>query len=497
MAKTASSARSHHRRLTAEDAYSHLRHLFGCDSDGGLDCRGSEVWREIELLWNEVLKTRQVVELTAMVTSGRVEEHPSEKHVREFERKLYHDYREFARDENYPGEADAYAELTHVLERMRQIRLAPHLAAKNICAVGGGFSSGKSHLVNRLIDDPKLLPTGITPTTSVPTYVSYGCEKVIIRVFGHHGGSVEIERRQLYDMTHGFGRVDGLNEGIRLKAVVRRVSIRTPGLKRWQRVAFVDTPGYTNGDHGGDEEEGDEAVATREVLASRFLIWVNDCEKGGLSQQDIDLLRRFVENRGHRERSGGGGSERQDDVPIYLILNKAEKKEEERDSILESVTETLRNNKVPFFGVRLYSARKDEWYKNEGGTFDEFMDMIDREEPRLNLDRQVAAAFDRYADYHDCEVKRLKKVRGLLMKVHLSLRDREGRDTIRKHGEDVSKQIDAHVRASSRARSLKGELVECTVLFMKATGLSTTYRSSNGEPGVELNPIQFFRNECS
>lgn len=485
MAKTASSARSHRRRLTAEDAYSHLRHLFGCDSHGGLDCSGSEVWREIKVLWDEVLKTRHVVELTAMVTSGRAEEHPSEKHVREFERKLYQDYREFARDENYPGEADAYAELTHVLERMRQIRLAPHLAAKNICAVGGGYSSGKSHLLNQLIEDQNLLPTGIAPTTSVPTYVSYGCKDLIIRVFGHHGGSVEIERRQLDDMTHGFGRMDGLTEGIRLKAVVRRVSIRTPGLKRWQRVAFVDTPGYTNGDHGGDEEEGDEAVATREVLASRFLIWVIDCEKGGLTQQDIDLLRRFVENHGHRERSGGDGSEQQDGVPIYLVLNKVEHRGTERDSILEHATETLRSNNVRFFGVSLYSAHRGEWYKNEGGTFDEFMDMIDREEPRLNLDLQVAGAFDRYADYHDCEVKRLKKVSGLLMKVHLSLQDREGQNTIRKHGEDVRKQIDAHVRASSRARSLKRELVECTVLFMKATGLSTTYRSSDREWRVD------------
>ncbi len=486
MAKTASSA-SHRRRLTAEDAYSHLRQLFGCNSDGGLDCSGSEVWREIKLLWNDVLKTRQVIELTAMITSGRAEEHPSEKHVREFERKLHHDYRKFARTVNYPGEADAYEELTHVLKRMRQIRLAPHLAAKNICAVGGGFSSGKSHLLNRLIEDQNLLPTGITPTTSVPTYVSYGCEEVIIRVFGHHGGSVEIERRQLYDMTHGFGRVDGLTEGIRLKAVVRRVSIRTPGMKRWQRVAFVDTPGYTNGDHGGNEEERDEAVGMREVLASRFLIWVIDCEQGGPSHQDIDLLRQFMESRGDRDPGGGDGSERQDDVPIYVVLNKAEHRGTERDSILESATETLRSNNVPFFGISLYSAHRGEWYKNEGGTFDEFMDMIEREEARINLDRQVAGVFDRYADYHDCELRRLKKVSGLLMKVHLSLRDREVPDTIRKHGEDVRKQIDAHVRASSRARSLQRELVECTVLFMEATGLSTTDRSSDGERGVGLN----------
>lgn len=269
--------------MTPEEAYDNLRTSI---DDPALD-----------VLWRALRRTGEVIELTTNVMSSLPDDHASEQPLREFERLLEHDYPEFARRENFSGEADALSELQSVFDRMRRIRLAPHLASRNICSVAGGFSSGKSSLLNRLMGTD-ILPTKITPTTAIPTYVSHGDGEQTIRVFNHRGGSRAIEPPTLREMTHGFGSLREGGEGIPLKEIVSRVSIRTPRLGK-QKLAFVDTPGYTNRGDGGVIE--DEQTAMREVLESRFLIWVVDCERGELPQEDIRIVREFASRRAASE----------------------------------------------------------------------------------------------------------------------------------------------------------------------------------------------------
>ena len=259
---------------------------------------------------------RKIVGLLGALTSAsRTLDADIDGHYHNFQALLANDYRDFASRENYPQEADAYSDLQKIFARLGELRIAPRLANMNICAVAGGFSSGKSSFLNALIGK-KILPTHIDPTTSIPTYIFHVDGTSRVDAFNHYGGDVEIDAGVFKEMTHDFKR----NHKIELKRLVHRVSIYTQALSSWANLALIDTPGYSNPEDGrvstnGGTGQRDEDIALANVLKSQFLIWVVDCENGTLPEQDIHFIRKFVE-----ERLG----ETQDN--LYLVLNKAEKR---------------------------------------------------------------------------------------------------------------------------------------------------------------------------
>ena len=355
----------------------------------------------------------EVVDFVGEIThaTNAVSDNDIDQHYREFERLLENDYRVFASRESYPKEADAYATLQGLFSRMGEIRLAPRLASRNICAVAGGFSSGKSTFLNALMADrPEgILPTQITPTTSIPTYlfhVDHG--ELTINAFNHHGGSVNINTDMFQRMTHSFKR----DHGIELKRLVHRVAIYTPKLQSWRQLALIDTPGYSNPEE--DAADRDEDIALANVLDSHFLIWVVDCDIGTIPAQDLQFIRKFLGAKGeaHKEK------------PLYLVLNKGDKKTaQERKDILKQAEDTAKKHSIPFAGMGIYSSHDVEWYAHEGLAFPEFLERVDRAQSSRtsNLANTAGAVFQQYIDYHEQEADQLGKASGLLNRLALAL----------------------------------------------------------------------------
>ena len=384
----------------------------------------------------------------------------SDEPYREFERLLKADYQQLALEDDYPAEAEAFAALDAVLDRMGEIRLAPRIASRNLCAVAGGFSSGKSSFLNALIGGAEdLLPTRITPTTSIPTFIFNVKDAGLnINVFNPHGGSIEIEPKALQQMTHDFKR----EHGIELKRLVERVSIYTPELQAWGNVALIDTPGYTNPDDA-DGDTSDEEVALRSIWQSRFLIWLVDCEKGTLPEQDVGLIKRFLQQR----------AESRGDDAIYLVLNKADKKpEEQRKNILKQVVETCTRHEIPYFGIALYSAHTHEWYGYEGRPFDEFLAAVNSAEADAleKLEDDVEAVFARYAEYHAEEQKRLTAALGLMNRLSLGLEDDQPKlkKSLNTHQRALKKAIKNHKEWTQRAVVLRGQFLHAVRGFITA-----------------------------
>ncbi|GAA9903860.1 hypothetical protein VN0787_11970 [Helicobacter pylori] len=53
---------------------------------------------------------------------------------------------------------------------MQLVASYPSLFQKSMVAVGGGFSTGKSTFLNKLLGLNLKLPEAINPTTAIPTY---------------------------------------------------------------------------------------------------------------------------------------------------------------------------------------------------------------------------------------------------------------------------------------------------------------------------------------
>ena len=362
----------------------------------------TKVSQATKIVRKQVESHKEVIELVGGIMSARYDKDSEcDRAFHDFERLLKEDYSKFAKADDYPAEAEAHDELWTIYSKMMEMRLAPQLVKKNICAVAGGFNSGKSSFLNVLIDK-KILPTDIKKTTAIPTYIFYDADgdDVNIEAFNRSGGKKEIETQMLYKMTHDF-------EDIPLKQIVKRVVIYTPYLKDWEKVAFIDTPGYDSADVTQDTEYQDEEIARQEVLNSKALIWLVDCEKGAIPKRDID----FILDYQKKQTQANKGS-------VYIVLNKAEKKSD-RFKILKDVKETTDKHGINCFGIGLYSVHEKQWYHDDGESFKRFLAVVNQKHPSISLDKEVKSVFDRYIKYHNQKAKQFGQSIGLMGRVDL------------------------------------------------------------------------------
>ena len=420
-----------------------------------------------EIMQQHAQSTQKAIHLTGQIMSACDNLNGEcTRHFNDYGKLLKNDYREFARNDTYPEEAEAYANLGRIHSLMNQMRLAPQLASRNMCTVAGSFSSGKSSFLNSLIGD-KILPIEITPSTSIPTFVTHVNDNELeIHAFNTGGGKTPIDTSTFQQMTHEFKD----NYGIPLNQIVERIVINTSHLGRWNKVAFIDTPGYTN---PGDAQKGgeDQKIALQEVLTNPFLIWVVDCERGTLPQQDIDCLCGFRDQRKLAQVS----SYRKSIKPIFIVLNKADKKTSaERRKILQNVKKVVTENKIPCYGIGFFSSQDEKWYGRPSPSFDEFLEMMNRARTMIKLDKEIGHLFDDYVRFHEDERRKMKGIIGLIKRIDLRLDDdssRLRRDVGQAH-QDFDRKLTMHQEHAEQSRDLKDKFIKCTQGFMEAIKVS-------------------------
>ncbi len=81
--------------------------------------------------------------------------------------------------------------LQEIKKELQLVASYPSLFQKNMVAVGGGFSAGKSTFLNHLLGLKLKLPENINPTTAIPTYCLKG-KKEVLMGFSQNGGMVEL-----------------------------------------------------------------------------------------------------------------------------------------------------------------------------------------------------------------------------------------------------------------------------------------------------------------
>ena len=113
-------------------------------------------------------------------------------------KELFHkDYMEYANtNDALASEADAVLRLQRVEKQLELLSHDPALLSKNIIALAGLFSSGKSSFMNSLLKTGEIvLPVDSNPTTAIATYVLQGEKK--IEGFSEKGGKIEISNNLL------------------------------------------------------------------------------------------------------------------------------------------------------------------------------------------------------------------------------------------------------------------------------------------------------------
>ncbi len=269
-------------------------------------------------------------DLIARILNAKMEN----KGLEEYQCILDNEFLEFASGVDSLKEKEiALLALQEIKKELQLVASYPSLFQKNMVAVGGGFSAGKSTFLNHLLGLNLKLPEAMEVATAIPTYCLKG-EREVLMGCSQNGGVVELP---YLTFDHKF--LDSL--GFNLKEIMPFMLLSAPSVP-FEFLCFIDTPSYdapNQGYTGGDRQVSKEYLAN-----AKSILWVIDCQHGTIQSDDLDYLQELYEEHGKQ---------------VFIVLNKADLKITiQLEEIAVQTKETLEDNGIEFLGIGAYSSER-------------------------------------------------------------------------------------------------------------------------------------------
>lgn len=238
---------------------------------------------------------------------------------------------------NFPG---LYFDFKYEYGKFREFILYEHLIGKNIVALGGGFSSGKSSFLNSLMGKP-ILPAEIDPSTSVPAYIVNGNDTTVygVNVFDT---KIKMNLKDIKTISHGFGEIENEDsDEVTLGHILKSMFLSTP-LQRYKNIALLDTPGYSKADTASYSSKTDEKIARVQLNSSNYILWFIQSDAGTITEEDINFINSLKK-----------------EIPKLIIINKADKRtKEDMEKMIQKVRGVLDIKGIQYVNVLAYSRNK-------------------------------------------------------------------------------------------------------------------------------------------
>ena len=159
-------------------------------------------------------------------------------------------------------------------------------------AVAGLFSAGKSSLLNYLVQQPNLLPENPNPSTVVPAYLY--CRKDIEEnhIFGvnQYRALIQLDESAINGIEHNNveGKDGAIQKGAseQIATALHHFIVEIPH-KNFDKMVFVDTPGY------GNPGSRDNRIATECIKSADMLVYLVDCINGSLKDEELEILNNY------------------------------------------------------------------------------------------------------------------------------------------------------------------------------------------------------------
>lgn len=241
---------------------------------------------------------------------------------------------------------ELYMDFKSEYEKFRDFILYDKLIGKNIIALGGGFSSGKSSFLNALMGKT-VLPSDIDPSTSVPTYIVKGETHEVsgINIFNTKVGMKPADIKKI---AHGFGKLEDedendVTEAVTLGHVLNNIFFST-SFHKYDNIAFLDTPGYSKADSEKYSAKTDEQIARGQLNSSNYILWFVQADAGTITEEDIKFIKTL-----------------QAGIPILVIVNKADKKSlSDLKNIIEKIKSTLDIKGIRYVNVFAFTSKPEQ-----------------------------------------------------------------------------------------------------------------------------------------
>ena len=227
------------------------------------------------------------------------------------------------------------------LENLETILSYPWMHKKVKIAFAGKFSSGKSSMINTLLNTDAL-PTDITPTTAIPTHITYipSSEENTIYAINRDGKVVTLPANFLKEIKHT--NLDGF-QGKILQSLVDSLFVNYHS-KLLSKVIIVDTPGYNPSSSNIDKQ-----LSLKALKGSDLIFWIIDIEDGDISKDTMELIKREMGNK-----------------KFCIVVNKVDRKPPSaRNKVKDKIIKTLKNANIHFEKIFLFSSKEKDKYLPE------------------------------------------------------------------------------------------------------------------------------------
>jgi GTP-binding protein EngB required for normal cell division len=183
--------------------------------------------------------------------------------------------------------------LSDILEESRKMKedLLNNVSSSLKIAVTGGYSSGKSSLLNTITNIDDKLPTGIEPVSVVNTYLncSNSVKDLIIKGENLKNALVSLDEEVLGCIRHSS------KSKVYIASVLNKLILdipveKTPSL---DGVTFIDTPGYNNSKNKNKENDRTDCdTAINAFEEADVIFWCIDIEAGTITQKDMEMIKK-------------------------------------------------------------------------------------------------------------------------------------------------------------------------------------------------------------
>lgn len=267
---------------------------------------------------------------------------------KEIDKLIYNQYLPVAGSIQFKEDREIYEELLVLKEQINLPETIHHFLQKNIVAIAGGFSAGKSKFINSLIGST-VLPENQTPTTAVATYITNGPSE--IKSITDKLKEVELDMEAFQAISHAFYQKYHVN----LPAYIDKIIVQVPSLA-FENITFIDTPGYTKADGFKEESQTDRQIAKQQLQIADFLIWLVDIDNGTVKNEDLKFI-----------------TDLQFSKPILIIFNQADKKPSSYiNQTIEKAYEAIKSKGFTnVYAITAYSSLEEKEYT--GNYINEFL----------------------------------------------------------------------------------------------------------------------------
>ena len=241
----------------------------------------------------------------------------------------------FLRKDSPINSTDLYFDFKYEYEKMVNFYKFRDINEKQVIALGGSFSTGKSSFINAMLGS-RLLPSNLTPTTAVPTYVISGENE--IQAINLFDSTVKLEKDELKLLTH-----DGNDENLEFGHLLKHIFVKTEDFN-YENIAFLDTPGYSAYDSKEYSDRTDENICRSQLNSADYIFWFVSAESGTISNTDVEFLKTLNKN-----------------IPIFVIINKCDKiTSSNLKLVYEEINNKLKRTDLNIKEIFLFSRRKSE-----------------------------------------------------------------------------------------------------------------------------------------